>query len=506
MSHEKYILRIVQLLTAAAMVVVTVFILSLFGIVPSPLDLLRSAPSEKADAPSKIKRPQTSKNSTYKQYIEQGDQLKFNLKFDAAREAYQKASELEPRESLPYEKVGDVYFAQKDYDAAKENFELARTLNDTNSRLTIKVARNLFGLRKAVDAKVELVKIQPPTQESLYYLGVLHAFLNEQPEAKDALPKSIIAGNDETIKANAQKILNVYRDFDIAKGAEAEFLQATLAQALDQIGEYGLAIELCFNALKTKHDYRDVWIILGHAFLNENKWMDADDAFTKAIQLDSAHPAAFYFRGLAKRSLQKFDQAILDFEQSIKLGWKPIILAKLGLADSYFDLKNFQKAYPLYKDIVLADPADINRFVRPMALAINHLSRPVDAMNLARKALETHPNTAMAHNLLGWAATANNDFSAALQHLQEAIKRDPELPEAFLNLGRLAELKGDSSEAVKNYKIAKNMAEKRGNDSISSSAALRYNELTKQTGAGGTNTLDPALAPQTQLLPSLSLL
>ncbi len=471
-------LKALKIFTGFAALAIIIFGLILFDVIPFPGSPPRGAGEEKSYSEnSKITRPKIAANLTYQEYLRRGDELRYQGDFDEALTAFQKASELEPREYAPYEKIGDIYFQKKQYESALKSFDFASQLGPESSILPIKAVRSLLGQRKVLDAKVRLEKIQPESGLKLYYQGLIAAFLNEQGSAKDLLGRSLAIGTDETLKKNAQQVLTNFRDFEIARDASVEFLQTSLAQSFDQIGEPGLAIELAFDALKTQHDYRDAWIVLGHAFLMEDKWADSEDALTKAIQLDSNHPASYFFRGITKQKLNKMSEALADWQQALTLGYKPQIQVKQYLADAYFDLKDFEKAYPLYKEIVSADPTDMERFVRPIALAINHLSKPTEALELARKAYENHPDTAMGHNLLGWAALANNDLSTAQQHLTQAISRDPELAAAHLNQGQLLQSEGKLDLAAKEYEIAIELAEKSGNESIGNTARLRYNEI-----------------------------
>lgn len=507
MKHSKYILLGLQILTAVMALALAIVLLGIFDVVSVP-QILKFVNSEKsATKTDKIGRRPVSANAEYQEFLNSGDNELFLGNADKALAAYQKASELEPREALPYEKIGDIYFLKKNYNSARQNFELASSIIPTNTNLKIKIVRTLLGMRKVVEAKTELEKIQPATQASLYYQGLIAAFLNEQTAAKDFFAKSLAAGADEILKNNANKILKVYENFSLARDSRIEYLQALLAQAFDQVEEYGLAIEIAFDAIKTQHDYRDVWIILGHAFAKEQKWPDSEDALTRAIDLDASHPSAYFFRGIAKRNLNKINEAMADFENALKYGWQPRILTLEHLANIYFEKKDFEKAYPLYKEIVTTDSTDINRFIRPLALAINHLARPLDAKELAQKAFEAHPDTAMAQNLLGWAALANNEFTDAHNYLNEALKRDPALDAAYLNLGQLAEREGDREEALENYKKAAELAEKSGNKSVADTAMLRYNLLIDSDEVLTPNI--PQNAPQIQTvpleIPSLSL-
>ena len=506
MKKETLLLRTIQTSTILATIVAVALIVVIYKFSDPSKKESNSITGTSTNAQlqaQKIKRKLVVKNASYRELITTGEQDLFKGNLETALESYRKASEAEPKEVLPYEKIGDIFFLQKRYAEAVDNFNLAEDLNPSNSSLKIKTVRSMLGARKITDAKSKLTEIQPDNQTTLYYKGLIEAFLNDQGLAKDYLKKSIEAGTDENIKKYADKILIVYRDFDLAKDGKIEFLQTMLAQVFDQAGEYGMAIELAYDALKTKYDYRDAWIILGHSFLNEHQWLDAESALTKAVDLDSSHPASFFFRGLAKVNLRKQSEAATDFSEALKLGWQPRILVKQQLADIYFDSKDFEKAFPLYKDIVMTDSSDINFFIRPIALAINHLKLPAEALTLAKKALDTHPNTAMGYNLSGWAKMANNDLRGSYDNLNSAIKLDPELAAAYLNLGQLFTLQGNLPAAQKNYETAIDLATKNGDRSIWDTASEKFNELKSQ--AQPMDPISPLNTPVFQNIPSLSL-
>lgn len=515
MTNKTHLMTAIKVIVSILVASSVIFGLIFFNVIQIPNLNLKGA----ADKPlpptiqTKIKRAEAPKNLTYKELLESGDNYSYKGEFDKALASYQKASEIEPKEVVPYEKIGDVFVLQKSYQDALQNFDFAATLTPQNASLKIKAVKSLLGLRKVLDAKTRLTKITPETQTSVYYQGLIAAFLNEQGNSKNLLIKSLTIGNDEAIKTNAQRILTVYRDFELARDGKTEFLQAMLAQAFDQVGEYGLSIELAFNALKTQHDYRDVWIVLGHAFLNEQKWSDAEDALKKAVDLDSNHPASYFYRGIALRNQKKYTEAIADFEQALKLSWQPRILAKQYIADTYFDLGDFEKAFPLYKEAVLTDTSDIRRFVRPMALAINRLKQPKEALILGLKAIETHPNSAMSFNLLGWAEFSNNDFTNARTHLRKALTIDPELSEAYLNLGQLEESQKNYKQAMTYYETAISIAQKSGNDSVGATAEVKYDHIKSIPLPAPTNVSPNAPALETpsddlppDSIPSLSLL
>lgn len=471
---------------------------------------VRSSPSDTGKKTFlKIKRPKDSQNRTYREWVEKGEQALGRGDAQAALAAFQNAAVASPGEILPYEKIGDIAFSQKDYETALKNYEFAGAAFPQNSALKIKIGRTLLGKRKVLDAKIKFESMEL-SQASAYYEGLIAAFLNDGKGAKSLLTKSLTLGPDENYRNAAQKILTVYRDVELERDGKLSHLQAKLALAFSQIGEYGLAIELGFAALKTDHNYRDVWITLGYAYLQENKLFDAEDAFTKAIELDAGQPASYFYRGMARQKISKLPEAIKDFEQAIGLGWQPKIFANLALGDLYFDQKDFRKAFSFYKEVVMADSSDINRFTRPVALAINHLNLSEEALALARKAYEAHPDTAKAHNLLGWAFLANNDPAASRLHLEKALELDPRFDAAHLNLGQLEEREGNLIGAKRQYEMAVSLAQQNSNVSIEETASLRYNAIQNRPlnalPLPPPSSPDPrSLIPHPSFIPSLSL-
>lgn len=472
MKSSKLYLRLVQLLTAIFILGTLFMILILSGVIPKDLFYRDTSKQD-----TKIQRPKETSSKTVQELVYAGDRASYTGNTDKALEFYQQASQNATRDPVPYEKIGDIHFKNANYEASLQNFRLAYSLSPQNQSYILRSARSLLGMRKIEDANLELDKIDPATPDSFYYKGIIAASLNDSEKAREYLNRSRSGTTDERLINKINAVMSVYQMFDLAQEAPAEYLQTLLAQAMDQNQEYGLAIALAFDALKSEHDYRDTWIILGHAFLNENKWMDAQDALTKAIDLDANHPAPYFFRGIALKKQNKYAEALSDFEKASKMSFKPEIFIKQQMADSHFELNNLNKAFPLYKDVAFGDPSDIRIFVRPMAIAINHLNKPEEALALARKAAEIHPDTAMAENLLGWAAVANNDLSSARDHFYNSIKIDPELAAAYLNLGALNEKEGDINSAMKNYEKAITIAIETGDISIGKTAEIRYTQL-----------------------------
>ncbi|PYV36429.1 MAG: hypothetical protein DMG06_30740 [Acidobacteria bacterium] len=58
---------------------------------------------------------------------------------------------------------------------------------------------------------------------------------------------------------------------------------------------------------------------------------------------------------------------------------------------------------------------------------------------------------AQAHNSLGWIALKKGDAAAAQQHFERALQLDPNLMEAYINLGMLYKQASDYTRARANF-------------------------------------------------------
>lgn len=480
--------------------------LAIAGTLLFQFNIIKLPGQNRPAAKEKVSRRIETGNESYRQAIAAAAAALSRGNALAALNAYAQASQEAPTNPDPYERIADIYFAQKQYESARQNYEFSQSLRPASSTIRIKIVRTLLGMRLITEARAQLDLMPADSQPAAYYKGLVAAAFSDHETAKDLLRKSISMSADLNMKAFAEQMLSAYRDFEIAREAPQEFLLALLAGTFNRAGEHGLAIETAFNAIKLKHDYRDAWLILGHSFLNENKFADAEDSFTKSIELDSTVPAAFFFRGAARSRANNHTAAISDFEHAITIGSQPKIIAQFELAQSFFALNDFERAYPLYRETALTDPSDLNRFIRPMALAINHIKKPADALELANAAWNAHPNTAEAYNLLGWAALANNDLSASRKNLQEAIKLKPDFDAAFLNLGTLEERDLNMEDAKRYYEKAYELALLYGNESIAETARLRA-AILQGTAADESQIFPaPEQTPKSNFIPSLNLL
>ena len=272
----------------------------------------------------------------------------------------------------------------------------------------------------------------------------------------------------------SRKYLAAYDEFDFNQGGENTHLKTLLGRAYAQNGEYQLAIAILFDAIKEKKNYRDPWIILGYSYLNINKFTDAIEALEEARKLDPQHPKTPFYLALAYQGIGDFQRAIDNLEIARNNGYEPRIQIEQKLAELYLQRKEYEKAAQSYENLIALNSEDINQFIKPIWIYLDRLNKPLKALELANKALTTHPESAMGYNLVGWAAVGANDFESAKMYLDKALSVNPKLDAVYLNYGTYYEKQGKLDEAVKYYKAAYSLG--KGN-SISVAAADKYNNI-----------------------------
>jgi len=214
--------------------------------------------------------------------------------------------------------------------------------------------------------------------------------------------------------------------------------------------------------------------VLGYAYLNTDKVLDAIDAFTQAKALDENKPETLFFLGLAYFANDEIEKAVFYIEQADNNGYEPKDQIDLKLGDLYLLQQEYSKSAVRYEDVIDVNKSNIGVFIRVVWLNIDKLGDPEKALKYAYIALEEHPEEAMSYNLVGWSLTALENYTEAKNYLAKAIEIDPELDAAALNLGWFYEKQGLITLAKEYYKRAYNLGQ---NNSIAGLAATRYNNL-----------------------------
>jgi tetratricopeptide (TPR) repeat protein len=429
---------------------------------------------------------------SYAQHIQKGDEYaKKNMTALAINE-YIAANQQDPENPEPYTKIGKQFYQSRDYVRAQEIFEQLLMKNPENEEAGLSLAQIEIMMRNPEKAEQALATLTD-SQAKLYFQGLLHAYFGRYDAAKKSLTAAIQVNTFPETTKNAQKILSSFEEYGVNQGSQEIFLKTILAKNFNQVGQYTLSIPLLYNIVKEKKDYRDAWILLGYAYLNIEDPKNAIDALKQAKDLDGNKPETLFFLGLAYHTTNEKRLAINLIEEAIAKGFEPKIQAQQKLAELYLEESNYEKSALKYESVLALNDSDINYYIRPMWIYIDKLAAPDKALKLAEKAQQSHPDSAMAMNLIGWAQLAMNDIEGARQSLSKALQMDGKLAAAYLNLGKLFERTLDYETAKKYYRIALELG---ADSSIGNSAGELLKRLITVTEKN--SPLWPELAPMLQ--------
>ncbi len=147
-------------------------------------------------------------------------------------------------------------------------------------------------------------------------------------------------------------------------------------------------------------------------------WKDNITFWNYVISKNNYIPRAHNHRGVALVDKKRYDSAIADFSQAIKL------------------LPNYAKAY--------CNRGDVYALMGKRDLALQDLT----------KALEIDPFYARAYSSRGILYSKMNSYDLAIQDFTQALKIDPKSTKDYNNRGITYKLKGDYQHAIEDYSHA----------------------------------------------------
>ena len=148
--------------------------------------------------------------------------------------------------------------------------------------------------------------------------------------------------------------------------------------------------------------------------------------------MDPGNAQAFYNRGVAKTNQERYEDAIADYDEAIRL--KPDYLDALinrgGVKDTF--LGRHAEAIADYDEAIRLDPGNAQAFYNRGVAKTNH-ERYEDAIADYDEAIRLDPNYVDALNNRDGLKDALGRHAEAIADYDEAIRLDPGNAQAFYN-------------------------------------------------------------------------
>ena len=254
---------------------------------------------------------------------------------------------------------------------------------------------------------------------------------------------------------------------------------ANLGVVLAQLGRYEESVAAYESALRLAPQLTPILLNLGIAHYRANRFEKAADAFKRFLTSESDNLQARQLLGLSLFELGRDAEAIPAIEQTInKTPDDPAILYALGLAymrqrypgvdeiierlaktpnglpaahllrgQSYLGSFEYERAITELEAAAKLNP-DLPRLPYSLGLGYTKLGRNKEALAAFEKELRRTPRDFSTLYYLAYLHEAAENLSAARGRLDEALKLEPQSPEANALLGKILIRGGKSAEAL----------------------------------------------------------
>ena len=160
--------------------------------------------------------------------------------------------------------------------------------------------------------------------------------------------------------------------------------------------------------------------------IDQQRWSEAEDYFTRAIAADPTHPAnSMLLSNLA--TLQRYQgrlaEAIKNYSMALDLTPNSVTLL-LNRAAAYIEAGDTQRAVSDYDRVCILDPTDVeSRYSLGMLAVETHDYKRAE--DLFEQIKRINPNSGLASEGLGMMHKSLGHYTKAIQLLSEVIKAKP---------------------------------------------------------------------------------
>ena len=335
---------------------------------------------------------------------------------------------------------------EKDPDSSVLHFLLAETLYN----------RGLH--EEAMRSVKRSIELNPENPDALYLIGFILGDLGRGEEAAEANRRAVML-NPTLVRAQANLSLETYRHEVTPSHPQRTSASAhiTLGRALRQKGYFQEALREYEKAMEGGEGNAEVlmamlelyllqrntgaaiatadrfarefsataktWNGRGVALQLESRHAEAEQSYTRALEIDSSYPFAHNNLGVLLWHKSDTKGAINSFRRALHTP-NPPVEARLNLALGLFRRKHTELALEAYRQVLSTAPEHPVAW-NGIGLILVDLEKYSDARNAFARAIQANPDFAEAHYNMSFTLSNLGDFAAALRETKRALALDP---------------------------------------------------------------------------------
>ncbi len=373
-----------------------------------------------------------------------------------AEAAYDEALSVDPKASRALAGLGDVLYRAGRYSEALARFEAAAQANADDTAAKIGVAKSKIALERIGEASQVLKKLreaQPTSAVVNYWFGRAQEAQGDRDAAETAYRAAIEQG-----------------------GSDPQVVEPYLALAL-VLGARGKAEEagrLLEQARQKLPNTPAIHRALGDLASSQGRYAEAIEQYEQAVELDAEDVASHFRLGVAERRNRDFERAGKQFDKVASLDPEyPGLALERGLL--FEAAGQAEQALKAYEGALAKAPDDPDLMLRVGCGKVS-AGRAEQAIELLRKVLSQKPNSAESHHCLGRALLLEGrNLAEALRFLERAVELDPHRAEHHLYVGWAANEAGRVAVADKALEEALKLDQGLG-DAYWQRGVLRYRQ------------------------------
>lgn len=327
-------------------------------------------------------------------------------------------------------KLAAMQLQRREYDAAGATIDALK--EESNDSDDVMLLEGILALRKG-DRRgaAAIFNRKPDAPQAMYGLAFAAIIDNDHEKAQEYLLKASQSA-DPSIRGIAAVILEAYNEFALFPNGQPAHRATLLARSLAQVNECETALTLTTTVITEAPGYRDAWIVKGFCEFTTERTTDALASLEQAYSLDPEKPEIQYFLARTHAALGDPQNAVTFLQYAILNGFQPERDARELLADYALELGNTDLALEQYKVIANGKNGDVRAYKRYIDIAVGTANHSLDALALAKEALQKYPDDSDVLAMAAKAALAAGVPADAEKYVLASLKIDPKNKEAAL--------------------------------------------------------------------------
>lgn len=319
---------------------------------------------------------------------------------------------------------------------------------------------------------------QLPTQDpgerlalanSAWERGAIGEALNEYRGILDAVPNDVTVHYRMTLglimQGQLEEALNAAEQTVTANPYSAD-AWAIRSMALDWNGRPGEAIASALHAIELNPESARAYAFLAEAFMDSQQYDRALETVNRALEIDPNSFEAYRIRGqIILQTQYDFDTAREDFQRAYDIAPNmPYIAIDLALMENA--LQNPEAAIDRLKAVVDMNPQNSQALYWLGVFYYSTLGDPNQAAEYLTRCVQTNPQSVACNYYLGRVQIGLEQYDAAADSLETAIKLGTNIPVHFWWAGRAQAIQGNCPAAIPYFEQGYELAIQDGDSTL----------------------------------------